>query len=106
MATTRRILFHDTGKSTSLVSHLSWDHRPMLSSARGFGNWQDFLSYRLDFTSPRPVRMVPLLGDRFTQASISHWWAGEPIFVHAGQTYFRRTVILSAANKDGGCPRR
>ncbi len=46
--------------------------------------------------------MIPLLGDRFSQVSISHWWAGEPIFVHAGQPYFRRTVVLSAANKDGG----
>jgi hypothetical protein len=74
----------------------------MLSSARGHGNWQDFLAHQIDLTSPQPVRMLPLLSNKFLEVSIEDWWSNESVFVHNAQKYSRRMIVLSASNKDGG----
>jgi hypothetical protein len=70
LATTLRIIFHDTINSTSLIRHLGFFKKRMLSSSRGHGNWQDYLASQIDLASPQPVRMLPLLGDRFVELSI------------------------------------
>jgi hypothetical protein len=46
--------------------------------------------------------MRPLLGNQFVMASIGDWWSNQTVFVHAAEETSRRTIILSAANKDGG----
>jgi hypothetical protein len=74
----------------------------MLSSSRGHGDWQDYLSIQINLTSTQPVRALPLLGQRFKELSIDQWWRQEPVFVHKDQRYPRRSIILAAANQDGG----
>jgi hypothetical protein len=102
IATTLRVMFHDTPRSTSLVSHLGFKKKMMLSSARGHNNWQDYLKTQLDFSSEEPVRMLPMLGDNFRELSIDDWWGTETVFTHNSKKYSRRLIVLSAANKDGG----
>jgi hypothetical protein len=102
LATTLRIVFHDTNNSTSLLTHLGLKHEKMLSSFRGHGNWQDYLAQDINLTSKEPIRMSTLLGDKFIPLSIDDWWNKQPVFVHAAKPYSRRIIILSAANKDGG----
>lgn len=102
IATTLRVMFHDTQKSTSLVNHLGFKKKKMLSSARGHNDWQDYLSVQLDLSSEEPVKMLPLLGDKFRELSIDDWWGNETVFVHATKKYSRRLIALSAANRDGG----
>ncbi len=74
----------------------------MLSSARGHGDFKDYLSVRLDLRSPTPVVLTPMLGSRFSKLSVNQWWRHEPVFVHDNQQYARRRIVLSVANKDGG----
>jgi hypothetical protein len=102
LATSLRVMFHDTAMSVSLVTHLRLSHTRMLSSSRGHGDWQDYLGHQLNLSSPQPVKMFPLLGDRFKELSVQDLWNNEPVFSHKGQKYSRKKIVLSAANKDGG----
>ena len=102
LASSLRIIFYDTRNSVSLIKHLGLEYKKMLSSSRGHGNWQDYLAHQIDFSSPQPIKMLPLLGDKFVERSIEDWWSNEPVFIHAFQNYSRRMIVLSAANKDGG----
>jgi hypothetical protein len=97
-----RVIFHQTPKSTSLLTHLQLTGTKMLSSARGHGDWKDYLGHKIDLTSPQPIKMTPLLGESFTEVPFPDWWDGEPIFVDNGTAYTRKKIILSLANKDGG----
>jgi hypothetical protein len=102
IATSLRVIFHQTDKSTSLVSHLGLADSQMLSSSRGHGDYKDFLRYALNLASPTPIRALPMLGTAFHKISVNQWWKHEPVFVHEGKAHARRRIILSAANKDGG----
>lgn len=102
LATSLRVVFHDTQHSISLLTHLGLKHGKMLSSSRGHGNWQDYLAEEINLGSANPVRMRPLLGNQFVTVSIMDWWNNQTVFVHATEESSRRTIILSAANKDGG----
>jgi len=104
LAASLRIVFHDTDRSTSLVRHLKLEETGtrMLSTARGHGDWKDYLAHKIDLTSSEPVKMTPMLGNNFFERSIEDWWEKETVFVHNGTKYSRRTIVLSAANKDGG----
>jgi hypothetical protein len=102
LATALRILLHDTRMSTSLFKHLGLISTKMLSSARGLGNWQDYLCQEISPNSPEPVRMRPLLGSQFRELPFDDWWSSESVFVHQSVNYTRRLICLSAANKDGG----
>src|SRR5256885_1737979 len=61
MATALRVVLHDTQSSTSLFKHLGLTNMHLLSSSRGHGNWQDYLSQEINLSSSEPVRMRPLL---------------------------------------------
>ncbi len=102
LATSLRVIFHDTRGSTSLMTHLGLKDVKMLSSSRGHGNWKDYLAHEINLSAPDPVRMRPLLGNQFVQLSLEDWWSNETVFVHANESFSRRLIILSAANKDGG----
>jgi hypothetical protein len=77
-----RIIFHQTNASTSLIAHLGFSGKKMLTSSRGHGDWRDYLAQQINLTSPQPVRMVPLLGNKFRQLSIEDWWRHEPVFIY------------------------
>jgi hypothetical protein len=102
IATSLRVIFHQTNLSISLVRHLGFEGKEMLSSSRGHGDWKDYLSYEINLNSPVPIRMRPILGDKFHKLSIEDWWKNETVFFHNGKNHSRRKIILSAANKDGG----
>ncbi len=102
MATALRVILHSTKKSIPLVAHLGLAHSVLLSSSRGIGNVEDYLSHVLNPVSPTPVRMSPLLGENFHELPLEEWWRGETVFIDRGEKYCRKTIILSAANKDGG----
>jgi hypothetical protein len=102
IATSLRIIFHQKGRNISLITHLKLGNRKILSSSRGFGNWQDYLAHELNINSSEPIRMRPLLGSSFKDISITDWWDAETVFIHNEKKYSRRMIILSAADKDGG----
>jgi hypothetical protein len=80
------------GRNLSLISHLHLRDGRMLSTSRGHGDYRDYLSYRLDLTSPTPVAAVPMLGTEFQMISFNEWWCHEPVFVHDGHKYSERPL--------------
>lgn len=102
LATSLRVLFHDTNKSVSLLKHLGLKGQNVLSSSRGLHDWKDYLQIAIALNSPRPVTMRPMLGTTFRPISIADWWDSESVFVLGTQRFTRRVVILTATNKDGG----
>jgi hypothetical protein len=102
IAIAMRVVFHHTQSSTSLIAHLNLEASRMLSSSRGHGDFQDYLTHQINLSSPAPIKMLPMLGEKFREISLSDWWSKEPVFVHKNERFTRRKIILSAANKDGG----
>jgi len=102
IATALRVVFHQTLNSTSLVTHLGFNSKAMLSSSRGHNDWRDYLAFVENLNSATPIVMKPLLGINFHSLAIPDWWEGETIFVHKAKPYSRKKIVLSMANKDGG----
>lgn len=97
-----RIMFHTGGQSVSLITHLGLGDSKILSSSQGHGDWRDYIAVQMSLTSTQPMRAIPLLGDKFSESSIKNWWEHESVFVYKGKRYSRRSLIRSAADKDGG----
>jgi hypothetical protein len=97
-----RAIFHDKGRTVSVLSRLSLKNTPMLTTGRGHGDWKDYLAHVIDITSSRPVVMKPVLGDPVACEPLDVWWDSEPIFVDKGIKYTRRRIVLSMAEKGGG----
>lgn len=102
ISTALRVIFHQTGKSTSLVTHLGFTSKRMLSSSRGHNDWRDYLAFVQDLNSPTPIIMKPLLGIKFHEIAMNDWWETETIFKHKEKSYSRKKIVLSMANTDGG----
>ena len=102
IALSLRVIFHDKGVSKSLISRLGFAGKRMVSSAPLDGRWMNFLSQQINLSLPQPVRMVPLLGNKFREVTIQDWWHIEPVFTYQNEVFPRKRIILSAAEKDGG----
>jgi hypothetical protein len=106
IATTLRVLFHDTKSSTSLITHLGIDKSNLMvftnsSYLDDNSNTKFFMPFLLDTqgggyqpllnNGPPTGRLMPL----------DQWWEANVLF--ANQTPIKRKqVALWAANKDGG----
>ncbi len=102
IATSLRVIFHNTPASISLIKHLNFHNKKMLTSSRGYENVQDFLSWVININSPQPVTTRPILGNEFREISIVDWWNKELVVYYKAQKYTRQKIILNAVNKDGG----
>lgn len=105
IAVSLRVLFHDTATSTSLVSHLGIKDHNLLSSKismNPLGEYTSFVRIEMNFASPTPVRAVPVLGDSFDRVPLDTWWRTQPVYSFDQRQYYRRDLVLAAANQDGG----
>jgi hypothetical protein len=103
LATTMRVLFHDTGHSTSVLTLVSMRNTTMLSTPRThFTDWRCFLNERIDLNATAPVALLPKLGDQFTKVPFASWWDSDSVTNDKGVSVSRRRIVLGAANKDGG----
>lgn len=102
VAVTLRVLFHNTSHSKSLMAHLKMSSTMMLSSSVGHDDWKDYVGIVINLASATPVLCRPKLGSKFTSVPASKWWGAEPVYKFEGREYFRRNLILAAANQDGG----
>lgn len=108
LATVMRVLFHDTvhpktGKpnSISLMTHLAMRDGTMLATpGTKLADWRDFLSVRIDLTSPTPSSLLPRLDLELVEVPFATWWDTDA--VRADAAVSRRRLVTSAANKDGG----
>ncbi|WP_435011255.1 hypothetical protein P12x_002562 [Tundrisphaera lichenicola] len=104
-----RAMFHQTGKSTSLMTHLGARFIRLLSTAtkapksNPSGSWFSLVQWDLDpafsifrckpnFNASKPAHRDILLGD---------WWGSETIYQFDHKRVRRKDLVLVAANKDG-----
>jgi hypothetical protein len=110
LATQMRIVFHDAGKSVSLLRHLKSKSINLLSTAvknpakNPSGYWPGLIEWELDphnsifacrpkFDATRQARrLVPF----------NYWWESETIYQFGHRRLRRGDLVLAAANKDGG----
>ena len=107
IATTIRVLIHNTGNSTSLLSHLNSRTIKLLTTCLGAVDENAVAYEGLTITnfSGGSGEVKPKLGNGLVtpaQVSVEEWW-NQVVFV-AGKDcrLTRRDIVLNAANKDGG----
>lgn len=107
IATSLRVLFHNTRYSNSLLNQLNYADTFLLWSSAGLytpsnllTSWT-LLSLRIDYNG---IQYNPILNTNFQRSfylNIDDWW-NEIIFDDKMFFISRRDVILSVANQDGG----
>ena len=104
-ATTLRVLFHNTGNSTSLLRQLGMDGGYILSGSSGRPQCQfvDHVGFKINTSSLTPSSAFPMLGKRkLSGVVLTDWWEKEVVYSFDTATYYRKNVVLTAANQDGG----
>lgn len=104
IAVSLRVIFHDTGRSVSILKHLDRKEDVLLLSTMGS---EEDLSQSESLLLDIPFMLtsdgvVPPLDttSKKTMISVEEWWE-EIIFIQNNK-FSRRDVVLSAANQDGG----
>ena len=98
------VLFHDTGKSQSLLAHLKLKRIRLLSTSSmmtfaGIGN---LTTLKIDVATG-DAQFYPNLGASLKRfVPFDAWWNHEMIFRKESQNVCRRHLVLAARNKDGG----
>jgi len=103
IGTSLRILFHDTSKSKSLLSHLTAKNTHIISTckidpiAKGTIFFDGLASFSAAGPSPKLGR-----SSNFHELPANEWW-NQIVLVADREIYIRRSdIALVAANKDGG----
>jgi hypothetical protein len=110
IATALRVMFHHTANSTSLLVHLGATSIKMLSTAgkrtrehpRGY--WPPLVHIDID-VAQKTISARPTFNDRpaaHRMLPFSAWWEGEVIYAADHRRIKRKSLVLDAANKDGG----
>jgi len=105
IATVIRVLIHDTQASTSLLKHLDaenillsstvvthTDIKPVFMSAMGRTRITSTETTRKPNTDPTALQI---------QLTVPEWW-GQVVYIYGQVQATRKSLILGAANKDGG----
>ena len=105
MATTIRVLVHQTKSSTSLLKHLNLTTIDLLSTCEGATDRA--IMYmgmgRVQVGGDGTHKYFPPLGDARVQSMVpvTKWW-DQVVFVDGATRLTRKKIVLSAANQDGG----
>lgn len=105
IAVTLRVLFHDTRKSISLLTHLGLKSSALVLSSfePGYIKYEDgtfcvTIPAMFDSLGERKARLSRARRHDFITAS--EWW--QEVIAFTNYNISRKDVILSAANQDGG----
>lgn len=110
LATTIRVLVHDTGNSHSLLGLMGIKEQLAYVNAANVHDPSNLLSHHglVGFRfGPEGARYFAPLGDgppsrQRPKASFSEWWGEKVIVDNAGGVFTRKDLVLALANKDGG----
>ena len=110
MAVSLRVLFHETAQSHSILAQLGERQRPMFDSSHPYNPNNDLSHHGLvamRITGGEDARFFAPLGDRAIAprpTRFGNWWEKDIVIKEgqSGKTYTRRSLVLFAANKDGG----
>lgn len=96
-----RVLFHDTGKSISLLTHLGLkDTMQVLST---YPKPEPNVKFLCITSFPDDEgNLIPLLGQSYWKelTPAKEWW--NQVIMSVGEVLSRKSIILAAANEDGG----
>jgi len=101
-----RVLFHDKGRSTSLIKHLDKQNIKLLNSScnKDTGEYKVAMLESLVLLSANG--MEPKLGNgdlsKYTQMVFEDWWNEVILISHGKYEFSRKSLILHVAEKDGG----
>lgn len=107
MATSLRVLLHDTTKSHSLLSQLSLKSIPFYDSAipinpRNKASHSGLVGALIGPSGGKPIPFLDNAPEGYRQIEFEAWW-NAPIFVDSKrQVFTRRDLILTVADQDGG----
>lgn len=105
IAVALRVLFHDTNKSTSLLTHMGkLNAIQLLSSAKSISESQwkdaDIVFFMPMAFGSSGISHTHVEGTELKLITCEAWW-NEPVFFQ-GVLLNRKDVVLSSANQDGG----
>lgn len=105
IATTIRVLVHDTGNSTSLLTHLNCKSISFLSTVpEPSQSTFYYVGMGIVSVSGNDGKYEPTLGDGppvNEYLTVSKWWK-QVVYILSGNRITRRKIVLTAVNKDGG----
>ena len=110
MAVSLRVLFHETAQSHSILAQLGERQQPMFDISHPY-NPDNLASHHglvaMRITGGEEARFFAPLADRSIAprpTPFGNWWEKDIVIKEgqAGKTYTRRSLVLFAANKDGG----
>jgi tetratricopeptide (TPR) repeat protein len=103
IAVSLRVLLHDTANSTSLITHLGAQPLKLLSTVRRRSFDPSVFAYDgvTRWTGAGPVAKLGL-GVEPEEVPFQEWWKQVLYIPRQGVSITRRTLVLTAANKDGG----
>jgi hypothetical protein len=116
IATSLRIIFHQTSTSTSILTHLNSNNVRIATSLPPLprpttGTWTPLVQVSIPIhyadgkvTGFDTPEYKPKLGsiNLTRQVVAADWWADEPAFLLKGKKVSRSDIVKWAANKDGG----
>jgi hypothetical protein len=114
IATVIRVLIHDTANSTSLLQHLGALGITLLSTCPDMdAQFTDLSGYSacsfralgiMRITAEKGAELVPGLGEKDcrTMVSVQKWWEQIVWVLDRSTKLTRKSIVLTAANKDGG----
>jgi hypothetical protein len=103
IAVSLRVLFHDTSKSTSLITHLGAHPLKLLSTVRRQSLDPGVVVYDglTRLTAAGPIAKLGI-GVQTEELPFDEWWKQVVYVAGEGGIITRRSLVLTAANKDGG----
>lgn len=103
IAVSLRVLFHHTAKSTSLITHLGAHPLKLLSTVRQKSLDPGVVVYDglTRFTAAGPIAKLGI-GVQAEEVPFEQWWKQVVYVPREGVHVTRRSLVLTAANKDGG----
>lgn len=103
-----RVLFHQTGRSTSLIEHLRATTVNLTTTQEEIGSNEvqrlGLTDFRIQIVddSPRAEFGAHLSLSFATQVPVSKWWTQVVAVLDKSSQLTRKDIVLNAANKDGG----
>lgn len=113
VATVIRVLIHDSQASVSLLAHMRARNIELLSSSPELGSqFEDMSKYRsaafrgigmVSMSPGRPPRLEHGVGQgTMDSLPVEKWWNQIVWVLNPKTVLTRRSIVLTAANKDGG----
>ncbi len=104
IATSLRVIFHQTAKSVALLEHLNaWDIMLLTAYTDLKGLKEDVPAAPiLQFDNPFTCLYMNEDQSNDEYVTVKEWWNEDPVTAGLGEWITRKDIVMWVANKDGG----